>query len=145
MKKNKARDRLKADMRIVNIQLLMLNSESYITKDELREKASQMLGEEISEREMRKARSYIRFDRNLIADNEGKGFKFAKHTDKMTDADKLTEKVALMKQIRKGNNLIETEKMKLRPLIATLKMYEKADKIMLEMQDHYKNEYDCRG
>ena len=125
MKKNKARDRLKADMRIVNIQLLVLNSETYTTKDELREMASKMLGEEISEREMRKARSYISFDRNLIADNGGKGFKFLKHTDTMSDADILVEKITLFKQLRKENNLIETSKMKTRPLIATLKMYDK--------------------
>lgn len=150
MKKNKARDRLNAVPKLVSFAKLNIGTD-YKTRKDLFNAMVEQFGDEYTDREMRRAIQAVRYDRAIVADPSGAGYRFARHSDTLSNADLEIESRTLRQQIATFNKRIESEKMALRPLIAHLAMLKKAaaersqDKPCIDLGERYTEEYDCEG
>ena len=124
MKKNKARDRLKANPKLVDFVKLALGT-NYIKRGDLYELMVGQFGEQYSDSEMRKAKQSVEYDKAIIADFGGAGYRYGKFDKAMSDAELMAELEALCLMQAVANNKVEAEKMKMRPRIALIKVIEK--------------------
>ena len=127
MKKNKAREKLKADPYLIKLveQVLFLNGD-YVS----RQKLKAITGE--ADLDIRTAKKALSYDRAVITSNKGKGYRFAKHSDVLTWEQKQQELKEIIRMICFYQSYISSMKMSMRPLIAHKKMMEKSIKEELE-------------
>ena len=148
MKKNKAKDRLQANPKLVSFVKLAIDTDFTKRKD-LFNLMVEQFGEEYTDSEMRRAIQAVKYDRAIIADPKGAGYRFARHSDTLNNADLELERRLLRQQISIANNRIESEKMGLRPRIAHLKMLDKAaaerKQGAVNLGEYYLEDYDCEG
>lgn len=121
MKKNKARERNRADEVLVSFLKMILDGE-FIKRRDINLLIKRHLAPDYTDREMRKAKQVLSYDMAILAGSKGEGYRRARHSSILSDAELAEEIKAWKTQINTRQHRIESEKMSMRPEIAVLKM-----------------------